>query len=117
MPVNNQKYRGDVGTLHTKLRVLKYYCNFLGKQMCYSDRNFDFESLFMVLDLLSSFHFESLPYYVIIILQCIRRVNFNSLTFSYLFQVFIFQSKFCFYFRLIELSGDVEKNPGPMSKL
>ena len=84
--------------------------------MCYSDRTFDFESLLMVLDLLASFHFESLACYVVIILQCSRRVNFNSLTFSYIFQVLIFQSHFYFYSRLIELSGDVEKNPGPNSK-
>ena len=37
------------------------------------------------------------------------RVSFNSLTFSYIFQVFIFLSHF--YSCLIELSGDVEKNP------
>ena len=84
--------------------------------MCYSDRTFDFESLLMVLDLLASFHFESLACYVVIILQCSRRVNFNSLTFSYIFQVLIFQSHFYFYSRLIEWSGDVEKNPGPNSK-
>ena len=48
------------------------------------------------------------------ILQCIRRVKCNSLTFSYILQVF--QSHFYFYGRLIELSGDVENNPGPNSK-
>ena len=84
--------------------------------MYYFDRNFDFESLFMVLDLLASFHFESLAYYAVIILQCIRRVNFNSLTFSYIFQVLIFESYLYFYSRLIELSEDVEKNPAPNSK-
>ena len=36
--------------------------------MCYSDRSFDFESLLIVLDLLASFHFEPLAYYVFIIL-------------------------------------------------
>ena len=81
-------------------------------QMCYSDRTFEFESLLMVLDLLVSFHFESLAYYVVIILQCIRRVNFNSLTFSYISQVLIFQSHFYFYSRFLELGGDVEKNAG-----
>ena len=84
--------------------------------MCYSDRTFDYEGLLMVLDLLASFQFESLAYYVVIILQCIRGVNFNSVTFSYIFQVLIFESRFYFYSRLIELSGDVEKNPGPNSK-
>ena len=83
--------------------------------MCYSDRTSDFESLLMVLDLLASFHFESLTYYLVIILQFIRRVNFNSLTFSYIFQVLNFQSHLYFYSRLTELSGDVEKNPGPNS--
>ena len=84
--------------------------------MCYSDRTFDYEGLLMVLDLLASFQFESLAYYVVIILQCIRGVNFNSVTFSYIFQVLIFESRFYFYSRLIELNGDVEKNPGPNSK-
>ena len=65
----------------------------------------------MFLDLLASFQFDSLAYYVVIILQCMRRVSFNSFTFSYIFQVLFF------YSRLIELSGDVEKNPGPNSKL
>ena len=55
---------------HNKLRVIKCYYNFLDLQMCYSDRTFDFESLLMVLDLLASFQFESLAYYVVIILQC-----------------------------------------------
>ena len=68
-------------------------------------------------DLLVSFHFESLAYYVVIILQCTRRANPNSLTFSYIFQVLIFQSDFYFYSRLIDLSGDIKKNPGPNSKL
>ena len=45
-----------------------------------------------------------------------RRVNFNSLTFSYIFQVLFFQSHFYFYSHLIELSGDFEKSPGPNSK-
>ena len=93
------------------------YYNFLDAQMCYSDRTFDFERLLMALDLLASFHFESLAYYVVIILQCIRRVNVNSLTFSYIFQVLFFQSHFYFYTRFIGLSGDFKKNPGPNSKL
>ena len=59
---------------------------------------------------------KQLRSYVVIILQCIRRVNFNSLSFSYIFQVLISLSHFYFYNRLIELSGDVEKNPGPNSK-
>ena len=112
MPVNNQQYCGEIGVFHNKLHVIKCYYIFLDFQMCYSDRNFDFESLLMVLDLLTSFHFESLAYYVVIILQCIGSVNFNSLTFSYTFQVSIFQSHFYFYNRLIEPSGDVEKNSG-----
>ena len=53
---------------------------------------------------------------MIIILQCSRRVNSNSLTFSYIFQALIFQSHFYFYSRLIELNGDVQKNPGLSSK-
>ena len=53
---------------------------------------------------------------MVIILQYIRSVNFNSLTFSYIYHVLIFQSHFYFYSRLIELSEDVEKNPGPNSK-
>ena len=116
MPVNNQQYRGEIGVFHNKLCVIKCCYIFLDFYKCYSDRAFDFESLFMVLDLLASFHFESLFYYVIIILQSIRRVNFNSLTFSYIFQVLTFHSQFYFYSRLIELSGDVEKDPRPNSK-
>ena len=116
MPINNQQYRGEIGVFHNKLRVIKCYYNFLDFQMCYFDRTFDFESLLMVLNLLASFHFKSLPYYVVIILQCIRRVNFNSLTFSYIFQVLFFPSDFYFYSRLVELNGDVEKNPGPNFK-
>ena len=57
----------------------------------------DFESLLMVLDLLDSFQFELLAYYKVMILQCLRRINFNSLTFSYIFQVLFFQSYFYFY--------------------
>ena len=53
---------------------------------------------------------------MIIILQCISRVNFNSLSFSYIFQVLFFLSHFYFYSRLIGLSGDVGKNSGPNSK-
>ena len=45
-----------------------------------------------------------------------QKINFNSLTFSYIFQALIFQSHFYFYSRLIELSGEVEKNPGPNSE-
>ena len=118
MPVNNQQYRGEIGVFHNKLRVFKCYYNFLDLHMCYSDRTFlTLKScLLIVLDLLASFHFESLAYYVVIILYCIRRVNFNSLTFSYVFHLLIFQSHFYFYSCLIELSGDVEKNPGPNSK-
>ena len=111
-----QQYRGEIGVFHNKLRVIKCYYNFLDLQMCYSDRNFHFESLFMVLDLSPLFYFESLAYYVVIILQCIGRVNFNSLTFSHIFQMLFFQSHFYFYSRPIEVSGDVEKNPGPNSK-
>ena len=69
MPVNNQQYCGEIGVFHNKLHVIKCYYIFLDFQMCYSDRNFDFESLLMVLDLLTSFHFESLAYYVVIILS------------------------------------------------
>ena len=98
---------------HNKLLIIKCYYNFLDFQMFYSDRTFDFENLLMVLDSLASFHFESLAYYVVIILQCIRRVNFNSLTFSYIFQALFFQSHIYFYSRLIELSINVQKNPGP----
>ena len=111
MPVINQQYRGEIGVFHNKLCVLKCYYKFLDFQMCHSDRTFDFESLFAVLDLLASFHFESIAYYVVTVLQCIRRANFNSLTFSYIFQVLIFQSQFSFHSRLTELNGDVEKNP------
>ena len=84
--------------------------------MCYSDRTFDFESLLIVSDLLALFIFKSLAYYVVIILQCTGRINFNSLTFSYIFHVLIIQSNFYFYNCLIELSRDVEKNPGSNSK-
>ena len=68
MPVNNQQYRREKGVFHNKLHIFKCYYNFLDFQMYYSDRTFDFENLFMVLDLLASFHFESLAYYVAIIL-------------------------------------------------
>ena len=111
MLVNNQQYCGEIAVFHNKLPVIKYDYNFLDIQICYSDRIFDFESLPIVLDLLAPFQFESLAYYVVIILQWIRRVNFNSLTFSYIFRVFICQSHFHFYSSLIELRGDVEKNP------
>ena len=37
-------------------------------------------------------YYESLAYYVVVILQPIRTVNFCILTFSYIFQVLIFQS-------------------------
>ena len=67
-PVNNQQYLGEIGMFHSKPLVIKCYCNFLDLQMCYSDRSFDFESLLIVLDLLASFHFEPLAYYVFIIL-------------------------------------------------
>ena len=40
----------------------------------------------------------------------------ESILIVLLFQVIIFQSDFYFYSRLVELSGDVEKNPGPNSK-
>ena len=39
-----------------------------------------------------------------------RRVDFKSLTFSYIFQVLFFQSHFYFYSHLIELSGDFESD-------
>ena len=68
MPVNNQQYSGEIGVFQNKLPVIKYYYKFLDLQMCYFARTFDSESLLMVLDLLASFHFESLAYYVIIIL-------------------------------------------------
>ena len=68
MPVNNQQYRREIELFHNKLRVIKCYYNFLDFHKCYSDRTFDSESLFMVLDLLASFHFESLAYYVVIVL-------------------------------------------------
>ena len=90
MPVNNQQYRGEIGVLQNKLPVIIYYHNFLGLQPCYSDRTCNFESLVMVLDLLTLLHFESLAYYMVIIPQCIRRVHFNSLTVSKIFQVLIF---------------------------
>ena len=77
-----------------KIPSIRYYYNFLDIQMCYSDRTFDFESLHMVLDLLVSLHFKSIAYHVVIILQCIIRVNFNSLILSYVFQVLIFLSHF-----------------------
>ena len=38
------------------------------------------------------FHFESLTYYIVIILQRIRIVNFYTPNFSYIFQVLVFQS-------------------------
>ena len=95
---------------------LKCYYNYPYLKVCYSDRTFDFESLFMGLDLSASFNFESQVCYVNIILQCIRRATFNSLTFSYIFQVLIFQSHFYFYSSLIELSGNFAVNTGPNSK-
>ena len=116
MPINNQQYRRDIGVFHNKLRVIKCYYNFLDFQMYYSVRTIDFESLLMILDLLALFHFESLAYYVVIYLQCMRRVNFNSLTFSLIFQVLIFQSHSYSYRCLTELNRDVEKNPGHNSK-
>ena len=62
------------------------------------------------LDLLASFHFELLAYFVSIIRQYTKRVNIYALNFSYIFQVLFFQSHFYFDNRLIELSRDVEEN-------
>ena len=71
---------------------------------------FNFGSLIMVLDLLASFHFESKPImYTVFILQCTRKVNSYTLTFSYIFQVLVF-SHIYFYSHLIELSKDLAKN-------
>ena len=105
MPINNQQYRGEIGVFNNKIRVIKWYYNFLDFQKSSSTKVFDFESLLMALDALASFHFESLVYYVMFILQCTRRVNFYTLTSSYIFQVLVF-SHIYFYSRLIELSGD-----------
>ena len=116
MPGNTQQYRGEIGVFYNKIRVIKCYYNVLDFQKSYSARIFDFGSLLRVLDLLVSFHFESLVSYVVLILRCTRRVNFYILTSSYIFQELVFQSHIYFYSRLIELSGDVEKNPGPKSK-
>ena len=115
MPINNQQYRGEIGVFNNKIRVIKWYYNFLDFQKSSSTKVFDFESLLMALDSLASFHFESLVYYVTFILQCTRRVNFCTLTSSYIFQVLVF-SHIYFYSRLTELSGDFEKHPGPKSK-
>ena len=115
MLVNNQQYRGEITVFYNKIRVIKCYYNFFDFQISSSTRKFHFESLLIVLDLLASFHFESLAYYVVFILQCNRRVIFYTLTSSYIFQVLVF-SHIYFYSCFAELDGDVEKNPGPNSK-
>ena len=106
MLLNNQQYRGEIGVLYNKIRVIKYYYHFLDFQKSSSTRIFEFESLLIVLNLLASFYLESLAYYGVFILQGTRRVNFYTLTSSYKFQVLVF-SEIYFYSHLIELSGDV----------
>ena len=115
MPVNNQQYRGEIEVFYNKISVIKCYYNFLDFHNSYSARIFDFGSLLLILDLLASFHFESPDYYVVIILQCTRRVNFYPLTSSHIFQVLFFHT-FISNSRLTKLSGDDEKNPGPNPK-
>ena len=83
---------------------------FLDFQKSSSTRIFDFENLTMVLNLLASFHFESLAYYVVFILQCTRRVNFYTLASSYIFQVLVF-SNIYFFSHLIETSLDLTLSP------
>lgn len=58
----------------------------------------------MTLNLLAPFHFESIAYYRVIILQCIGKVSFYTLTFSYIFQVLVFQAYISFCSCLIELN-------------
>ena len=58
MPINNQQYRGEIGVFNNKIRVIKWYYNFLDFQKSSSTKVFDFESLLMALDALASFHFE-----------------------------------------------------------
>ena len=108
MPVNNQQYRGEIEVFYNKISVIKCYYNFLDFHNSYSARIFDFGSLLLILDLLASFHFESPDYYVVIILQCTRRVNFYTLTSSHIFQVLFFHT-FISNSRLTKLSGDDEK--------
>ena len=105
MSVNNQQYHGEIGVFHNKLRVIKCITIFLTHR-CVTP-----------IGLLTLKDCLWLWTYVVIILQCIRRVNVNSLTFSYIFQVLFFQSHFYFYTRFTGLSGDFKKNPGPNSKL
>ena len=87
--VDNQRYYGEIGIFYNKLRVIKCYYNLLDIQRSYSASMCDFRSLLMVLNLLASFHFKSLVYYIVIILPCIRRDHFYALTFSYIFQVIL----------------------------
>ena len=86
MPVNNQQYPAEIGVFYNKLCVTVCYFSLLDFNKSYSATIFDFGGLLMVLVLLASFYFESVAYYVIIILQYI--VKFNILTGSYIFQVF-----------------------------
>ena len=96
MPVNNQQYRGEIGVLSNKLRAIKCYHKFLDYYKSFPARTLDLGSLLMVLNLLASFHFESLAYCVVNILQCIRKVNFCAVSFSYIFSSVSFQLHICF---------------------
>ena len=65
----------------------------------------------MVLKVLPSFYFESRACYVfVILLQHIRRLSLYTLPFLYFFQVLFYLLYIYFHSRVIELSGDVEKN-------
>ena len=90
MPVNNQQYRGEIGAFYNKIRVIKCYYNFSDFQKCSASRIFGFGSLVMVLQLLTSFRLELVVYHVVFILQRTRRVNFYTLTPSYIVQVLVF---------------------------
>ena len=56
---------------------------FFDFQKSSSTRTFDFESLFIVIDLLASFHLESLAYYGVFVLQGIRKVFTFTSSYSY----------------------------------
>ena len=66
----------------------------------------------MVLNLLASFHFESLAFHIVIFCSVSEESVSILLLFSYIFQVLAFQSHINFYSRLNDLSRDVDKNPG-----
>ena len=82
MPANNQQYPGEISVFYNEILVITCYYNILDFRKSPSTSIFDFESLYMVSDLLASFHFESLASYVVFLLQCTKRVNCYTLTSS-----------------------------------